>query len=432
MFSFTPSTIPHNIFVVGAGGTGSRLIPLLAQFLRSITSGVSPTGWLISPVIWLIDSDVIESKNLIRQNFIERDVGKHKASVIADRYSAAYGVNIVPILKMVNPEESGGMRQDILNANRVIRNLTSNANNLESLYRSSIVIMCVDSVKARRNILQEFIPHAYCGDNPGIFFIDAGNEDDFGQVRFFNSKLILKPNTINKAKAIDYKKKLPEIIPSCVELNFIPMDFEYYRTIMDNEAVASCADLDQTLAINAIMATTILGVIQNYYYRKTVRYNQINISLVGGNSNITNTFKCYSNMAVTESIVTSYEPIKVKEKDTSTIELFFLSQCSYMYEKDLYSQLEQKIKEDFKAINAVNEVSVEESSLITDTVPVVEVVMPRLIPIQVVRGTPLEDVVISIQPEDSPQIIDGEDSEDSEDGEDGEEGWVDAEEAPED
>ena len=37
MFKFTPRQIPSNIVVIGCGGTGSRVVPLLAQFIRSIT-----------------------------------------------------------------------------------------------------------------------------------------------------------------------------------------------------------------------------------------------------------------------------------------------------------------------------------------------------------------------------------------------------------
>lgn len=35
----------------------------------------------------LVDGDTVEPKNLIRQNFIEQDIGKNKAAVMADRYS---------------------------------------------------------------------------------------------------------------------------------------------------------------------------------------------------------------------------------------------------------------------------------------------------------------------------------------------------------
>jgi hypothetical protein len=67
MYNFIPGTIPNNVFVIGGGGTGGRLIPMLSQFLRSITRGVGPNGWLETPRIWLIDDDVVEQKNILRQ-----------------------------------------------------------------------------------------------------------------------------------------------------------------------------------------------------------------------------------------------------------------------------------------------------------------------------------------------------------------------------
>lgn len=68
----------YSIFLVGTGGTGSNLIPNLAQFaisekrIRSIT---------------LIDGDEVESKNFRNQKFTQREVGMNKARVLARRYS---------------------------------------------------------------------------------------------------------------------------------------------------------------------------------------------------------------------------------------------------------------------------------------------------------------------------------------------------------
>ena len=61
------------------------------------------------------------------------------------------------------------------------------------------------------------------------------------------------------------------------------MDINHYTTLKDNPGQGSCADLDQTLAINAIMATTILGIVQNMYYQKPMTYSEVSISLTGAN-----------------------------------------------------------------------------------------------------------------------------------------------------
>lgn len=71
------------IVVVGCGGTGSWLIPKLAKTINDMKRKnlLSQDFSLI-----LVDGDTAEPKNLIRQNFIEPDIGSNKAEVMALRY----------------------------------------------------------------------------------------------------------------------------------------------------------------------------------------------------------------------------------------------------------------------------------------------------------------------------------------------------------
>lgn len=71
------------IVVVGCGGTGSWLIPKLAKTINDMKRKnlLSHKFSLI-----LVDGDTVEPKNLIRQNFIESDIGSNKAEVMALRY----------------------------------------------------------------------------------------------------------------------------------------------------------------------------------------------------------------------------------------------------------------------------------------------------------------------------------------------------------
>lgn len=45
-------------------------------------------------VYLLADPDIVEAKNLRNQLFIEQDIGKKKAEVLANIYSAAYNLKI--------------------------------------------------------------------------------------------------------------------------------------------------------------------------------------------------------------------------------------------------------------------------------------------------------------------------------------------------
>ena len=55
--------------------------------------------------ILVCDGDVVEEKNLIRQNFVEQDVGRNKAQVLAERYSAAFGIECEYIPRFVENDD---------------------------------------------------------------------------------------------------------------------------------------------------------------------------------------------------------------------------------------------------------------------------------------------------------------------------------------
>lgn len=69
--------IPDTINIVGCGGTGSWLVPLLLRLIPKC-----------QPVtINLIDGDTLEEKNLDRQLFDASQVGQSKAHALLDRYA---------------------------------------------------------------------------------------------------------------------------------------------------------------------------------------------------------------------------------------------------------------------------------------------------------------------------------------------------------
>ena len=74
---------PVKIVMLGAGGTGGHIAPHLYRLLYSLDR----------PVRYIIcDGDVVERKNLVRQNFIPADLGENKAKVLAERYSTVFGM----------------------------------------------------------------------------------------------------------------------------------------------------------------------------------------------------------------------------------------------------------------------------------------------------------------------------------------------------
>ena len=64
------TNIPVKILIIGAGGTGGYVIPHLYRI--AYASGRKCQ-------IIIADGDIVERKNLIRQNFAECDIGNNKA-----------------------------------------------------------------------------------------------------------------------------------------------------------------------------------------------------------------------------------------------------------------------------------------------------------------------------------------------------------------
>ena len=87
---------PANIFVIGAGGTGGYIIPHL---YRICFAANRPTRVVIC------DGDIVEAKNLIRQNFIGQDIGQNKAKVLSERYASAFGIETEYISSFIESEE---------------------------------------------------------------------------------------------------------------------------------------------------------------------------------------------------------------------------------------------------------------------------------------------------------------------------------------
>ena len=89
-------TRPVKIVMLGAGGTGGHIAPNLYRFLYALDR---PARFIIC------DGDVVEEKNLVRQNFIPADLGENKAKVLAERYSSVFGMETEYVPNFVEDEE---------------------------------------------------------------------------------------------------------------------------------------------------------------------------------------------------------------------------------------------------------------------------------------------------------------------------------------
>lgn len=281
MFQYTPNIIPRSIILIGCGGTGSRLMPGMAQLVKTMLQKYNPQSWISNLTIYAIDGDVVEPKNLLRQNFIEQDVGQNKAVVLADRYSNAFGVDVFPAPKFLVSDDT---YQSLPNQDAREKHITPDTRCFPSptgsedlcfldLLPRSVVIFGVDSATARKDIMRIILGKFSPQDRKSMFIIDAGNEDDFGQVRFFHPVHLGQIREVVEMPRLKLMKDYP--------VNLIPMDLGYYYDLGESVQEKSCADLPQTLAINAAMAVFILSVLQNFLQIKPFTFDCIRFSLKG-------------------------------------------------------------------------------------------------------------------------------------------------------
>lgn len=148
------ATAPIKIIVIGAGGTGGYVIPNLYR-LCFARKGYTR--------IIICDGDAVEEKNLIRQNFIEQDIGQNKAKVLAERYSAAFGIKCEYIPEFIESEEK-------------MLELTSpdfHKNTWQNIPETQRVLLlgCVDNNKSRQ------LCHNVFKKQKDLIYIDSGNDE---------------------------------------------------------------------------------------------------------------------------------------------------------------------------------------------------------------------------------------------------------------
>jgi hypothetical protein len=151
-----------DIVIAGAGATGSYLTNFVARNLNTLNK--KNVGVIV------VDFDRVETKNLLNQNFIQSDVGKYKAEVIARRYSKIYP-HIYFIIDRIE---------------KAIHNINS-----EKL----LVVLCVDNFESRLETFDKLTVYDHV-----IGIIDIGVHPEGGQTLFFPLCEFVRSFTFQKNK----------------------------------------------------------------------------------------------------------------------------------------------------------------------------------------------------------------------------------------
>jgi len=151
---------PAKIIMLGAGGTGGHIAPHLYRLLHSLERYTK---------VLVCDGDIVEEKNLVRQNFISADLGKNKAQVLAERYASAFGLEVSYIPEFIEDEN----RLAELVMPDTFRVGSCPQQKVEGL---SILIGCVDNNRSRQ------LCHQVFKSAKNLIYIDSGNGEHSGQV----------------------------------------------------------------------------------------------------------------------------------------------------------------------------------------------------------------------------------------------------------
>lgn len=216
------------VAVVGAGGTGSALLPNLARLHHAMLELGHPGG--IDCTVY--DDDTVSETNVGRQGFYPVDVGQHKATLIVNRLNNLMGTRWEAQTRRIGSGDR---------------------------FVCDLVIGCVDTRAARKAILGAM------QRGSGGYYLDCGNESDSGQV-------ILG----------QVRGKAAERIPHVGDL---------YPELLDpkgdkSDVAPSCSMADalqkQSLVINQAIAVQAYNLLWTLFRTGTLQYHGAFVNLTTG------------------------------------------------------------------------------------------------------------------------------------------------------
>lgn len=212
-----------NIVLIGAGGTGGNLAPMIARLISG-NDNVSLT---------IVDGDFVEISNLERQPYLEFDVGKNKAETLSVKLNTAFNLKSTYFPEYI-----------------------TTVKNLEMLCKSdsetlTIIVGAVDNHQAR--VLME----RFFSVKENIIYIDSANEDYFGDVIL---SLKFKGETILNSRGMYRPKEI----------------FKGTKRVKTTSCEIKNLDNPQYYPANQMAATIVLKMISDIVVEYNVRTHFVN------------------------------------------------------------------------------------------------------------------------------------------------------------
>ncbi|QES88266.1 PRTRC system ThiF family protein [Rhizosphaericola mali] len=164
-------TNPIEVNLIGAGGTGSKVLTALMEMSHSLTE-LGHAGLQVR--LW--DDDVITEANLGRQRFAPSETGLYKSVALINRVNRFMGTNWKAETQKFERNNFGGLPENA---------------------KATIYITCVDNVQARFDIaemLKEMTNDRNYRNTPK-YWVDFGNSQNIGQVILSTIGEIKQPNS---------------------------------------------------------------------------------------------------------------------------------------------------------------------------------------------------------------------------------------------
>jgi PRTRC genetic system ThiF family protein len=165
-------TNPITVNLIGAGGTGSRMLTELARMSHSLIA-LGHAGLQVN----LYDNDIVTTANQGRQLFTDTEVGLPKAVALINRTNRFFGTNWKAVAEQFS---------------------TTNQKSLPNRGKANIYISSVDTVSARfdiATILQDFTRHCNFERTKSLYWLDIGNALNTGQAVLSTIEEIKQPNS---------------------------------------------------------------------------------------------------------------------------------------------------------------------------------------------------------------------------------------------
>ncbi len=143
----------YKLFVIGSGGTGSYFLKEFSRYYQGKGSNDS-----FFSEMFIFDGDTVEEKNLLRQSFLEEDIGFNKSAVLAGMLNDAFDLKWRSFGKYITSAD------DILSL--------CDKNDIP------VIIGCVDN-HACRLVLEEVVSKL-----DSCYYMDSANEFSSGEVVF--------------------------------------------------------------------------------------------------------------------------------------------------------------------------------------------------------------------------------------------------------